>query len=216
VLVPSYLSRLSTTDARMASHDRDLARRLRAGDDSAFEEFFAEYFPRVYRFARVRLTGDADAAEEVAQATLIRALAKIGTYRGEAALFVWLCSFCRHEISVWFERSGKAIHVSLSDDSAETRAILDAIATLSGDDPEHEYERRELSRVVHVTLDHLPRRYKEALVGKYLEGASVEEIGCRLDLGYKAAESLLTRARQAFREGFAAMSSRQFSTNDPS
>ena len=199
----------------MASVDLDLARRLRNGDESAFEEFFAEYFPRVYRFARVRLTGDDDAAEDVAQTTLIRALAKIDTYRGEAALFVWLCSFCRHEIAAWFERSGKAIHVSLSDDSVETQAISDAIAALSGDDPEREYERHELSRLVHVALDHLPTKYKEALICKYLEGTSVEEIGRRLDLGYKAAESLLTRARQAFREGFAAASSRQFKANDP-
>lgn len=200
----------------MPSGDLDLARRLRNGDESAFEEFFAEYFPRVYRFARVRLTGDDDAAEEVAQTTLIRALARVSTYRGEAALFVWLCSFCRHEIAAWFERSGKAIQVSLSDDSAETQAMLDAIAALASDDPEREYERRELSRLVHVTLDHLPGKYKEALVGKYLEGTSVEEIGRRLDLGYKAAESLLTRARQAFREGFAAVSSRQFNINDRS
>ena len=200
----------------MPSGDLDLARRLRNGDESAFEEFFAEYFPRLYRFARVRLTGDDDAAEDVAQTTLIRALAKVDTYRGEAALFVWLCSFCRHEVAAWFERSGKAIHVSLSVDSAETQTILDAIAALSGDDPEREYERRELSRLVHVALDHLPPKYKEALVCKYLEGTSVEEVGRRLNLGYKAAESLLTRARQAFREGFSAVSSRQFNANDPS
>ena len=58
----------------MQPGDLDLARRLRTGDDSAFEEFFAEYFPRIYRFARVRLGGDEEAAEEVAQTTLIKAL----------------------------------------------------------------------------------------------------------------------------------------------
>ena len=187
----------------MQPGDLDLARRLRTGDDSAFEEFFAEYFPRVYRFARVRLGGDDEAAEEVAQTTLIRALAKVGTYRGEAALFTWLCAFARHEISAWFERTGKAPRVSLADDSAETRAVLDALAALSRDDPEQEYQRRELSRLVHAALDHLPVKYSDALVWKYLEGRPVEEIGRRLGLGYKAAESLLTRARQAFREAFA-------------
>ena len=126
------------------------------GTNLPFEEFFAEYFPRIYRFARVRLGGDDEAAEEVAQTTLIRALAKMGTYRGEAALFTWLCAFSRHEISAWFERAGKAPRVSLADDSAETRAVLDAIAALSRDDPEQEYQRRELSRLVHATLDHLP------------------------------------------------------------
>jgi len=187
----------------MPTNDVDLARRLQAGEESAFDSFFAEYFPRVYRFARTRLGGDDDAAEEVAQTTLIKALAKVGTYRGEAALFTWLCAFCRHEIDRWYSRTGRSASVSLSDDSPETRAVLDAISALSGEDPEQEYRRSELSRLVHATLDHLPGRYGEALAWKYLEGRSVEEIGARLGLGYKAAESLLTRARQAFRESFA-------------
>jgi RNA polymerase sigma-70 factor (ECF subfamily) len=189
--------------------DLDLARRLRTGDESAFEAFFAEFFPRVYRFARVRLGGDDDAAEEVAQTTLIKALAKLSTYRGEAALFTWLCAFCRHEIAGWFERSGKDSRLVRADDSVETRVLLEAIAALSQDDPEQEYERRELSRLVHATLDHLPQHYGDALVWKYLEGINVEEIARRLGVGYKAAESLLTRARQAFREGFAPIASRE-------
>ncbi len=187
----------------MQQRDQDLVRRLRAGDEPAFEEFFAEYFPRVFRFARVRLGGDDEAAEDVAQVTLVKALAKMGTYRGEALLFTWVCSFCRHEISAWYERSGRGTQLPLADDSAEARDVLDAIAVLSGDDPEREYERHELSRLVRTTLDHLPGKYGQALVWKYMEGTPVEEIGRRLGLGYKAAESLLTRARQAFREGFA-------------
>jgi RNA polymerase sigma-70 factor (ECF subfamily) len=193
----------------MPSGDLDLARRLQGGDESAFEEFFAEYFPRMYRFARIRLRGDDDAAEEVAQATLIRALAKVATYRGEAALFTWLCTFCRREISGWCERQGKTAHVSLTDDSPDSRAMLDAIVALSRDDPEQESQRQELSRLVHATLDHLPAKYGQALVWKYIEATPVDEIGRRLGLGYKAAESLLTRARQAFREGFSLMAGGQ-------
>jgi RNA polymerase sigma-70 factor, ECF subfamily len=193
----------------MPNDDLDLARRLRAGDESAFEAFFAEYFPRLYRFARVRLGGDDEAAEEVVQTTLIRALAKVRTYRGEAPLFTWLCTICRHEVSAWLERGGRATSVSLTADSAETRVVLDAIAALTRDDPERQYERDELSRLVHATLDHLPGKYGDALIWKYLEGTPVEEIARRLGLGYKATESLLTRARRAFREGFALIAGRQ-------
>jgi RNA polymerase sigma-70 factor (ECF subfamily) len=185
--------------------DLELARRLTAGDEPAFEEFFAAYFPRVFRFARVRLAGNDDAAEEIAQATLIKAVAKLHTYRGEAALFTWLCTFCRREIGARAERAGTKVELSLTDDRTEIRAVLDALAALSDDDPEQELGRRELSRLVRTILDHLPRPYGDALEWKYMQGLSVEEIARRLDLGYKAAESVLTRARQAFREGFSAM-----------
>lgn len=183
--------------------DLALARRLLAGDESAFEEFFAAYFPRLYRFACSRLGGDEDAAEEVVQAVLIRALRKIGTYRGEAALFTWLCTLCRREIAGWCERIGRSPEVSLFDSHVDARAALDAIA--AGDDPDAAFGRKELSGLVHLTLDHLPRRYADALEWKYIEGLSVDEIACRLEVGYKAAESLLTRARQAFRDGFTAV-----------
>jgi RNA polymerase sigma-70 factor (ECF subfamily) len=186
--------------------DLALARRLLAGDEAAFEEFFAVYFPRLYRFARGRLSGNDDAAEEVVQAALIRALDKLHTYRGEAALFTWLCTLCRREIAGWYERLGRRAEVSSLDADLEARAALDVLA--SADDPELALRRQELSHLVQVTLDHLPGRYADALEWKYIEELSVGEIARKLDVGYKAAESLLTRARQAFREGFADVAAR--------
>jgi RNA polymerase sigma-70 factor (ECF subfamily) len=192
----------------MASVDLALIRRLLGGEEVAFEDFFAAYFPRLYRFARVRLRGDEDATEDVVQATLIKALDKLHTYRGEAELFTWLCTFCRREIAAWVERTGRVAHVSLAEDRPETRAVLETIAALSRDDPESELQRRELSQLVHTVIDQLPGRYGDALEWRYIDGVAVQEIGRRLGLGYKAAESLLTRARQAFREGFGLLEGR--------
>jgi len=182
--------------------DLALARRLLAGDESAFEEFFADYFPRLYRFARARLGGNEDAAEEVVQSALIRAVEKLQTYRGEAALFTWLCTICRREIATWLGRAARTPEVSLIDDHPEIRGALDALTAFASRDPDSDLRRQELARLVQVTLDHLPARYADALEWKYIQGLSVDEIADRLGLGYKAAESLLTRARQAFRDGF--------------
>ena len=167
-----------------------------------FEEFFAGYFPRLYRFALGRVGGNEDLAEEITQATLIRAINKLHTYRGEAALFTWLCTLSRREIAAWVDRTGRVVEVPLVDDHLPTRAALEALATLSGD-PDTELRRKELSELVQATLDHLPGRYGDALEWRYIEGQSVGEIADRLRLSYKAAESVLSRARRAFREGFA-------------
>ena len=181
------------------------ARRLLAGDEAAFEEFFACYFPRLFRFACVRLGGNEDAAEEITQATLIRALRKLHTYRGEAALFTWMCTLCRREIAAWRARNARVAEVPLVDDAPPMRAALDALAAF-GENPESELRRRELSGLVQATLDHLPGRYGDALEWKYIDGLSVTEIAARLRITYKAAESTLSRARRAFREGFALVS----------
>jgi RNA polymerase sigma-70 factor, ECF subfamily len=185
--------------------DRVLVRRMLAGDELAFEAFFDQYFPGLYRFALSRVRCDPAAAEEVAQAALERAVTKLATYRGEAALFTWLCTFCRHEISAYYKRRGRVPQqVELTEDAPEVRAALDLLA-LAADDPERLLHRKEVARLVQVTLDHLPRRYGDALEWKYIEGRSVAEIAERLQIGAKAAESVLTRAREAFREGFGAI-----------
>jgi RNA polymerase sigma-70 factor, ECF subfamily len=185
--------------------DVELARRVLAGDESASEAFFAEYFPRLYRFARIRLGGDDQSAEEIVQATLIRAVRKLHTYRGEAALFTWLCTIARREIGAWLERAGRSPETALVEDDPRVRLALDAAAALVHTDPESEAGRRELSRRVQLTLDSLPERYGQVLEWKYIEGVSVDEIARRLGSGYKAAESQLTRARQAFRDAFTAV-----------
>lgn len=186
----------------MSTSDVALARRLLAGDEDAFEEFFARYFPRLFRFALPRLGGNEDNAEEIVQRVLIRAIVHLQTYRGEAALLTWLCALCRHEISTWREREGRLREVSFFDDRPDLRSALDALAAASDDEPEAALRRRELSDLVQLTLDHLPGHYGDVLEWKYMQGLSVNEIAARLGVGYKAAESLLTRARTEFRQAF--------------
>jgi len=189
-----------------ASEDKELAARIVRGDEQAFEEFFEGHFPGLYRFALARVNGDEDAAEEAAQVTLCKALTKMHTYRGEAALFTWLCTFCRHEISAYYQRHKKAARqVALIEDVPEVRAALESLSSTVPGGPELALETKERSRLVQVVLDRLPPRYGNALEWKYVDELSVAEIAIRLGLSVKAAESLLTRAREAFREGYATL-----------
>ena len=61
-------------------------------------------------------------------------------------------------------------------------------------------EQRELASLVQRVLDHLPAHYGSVLEWKYLDELPVRDIASRLNLSEKAAESLLTRARAAFRD----------------
>jgi len=186
--------------------DTRLVREMLAGDERAFTAFFETYFPRVYRFALPRLARDEDAAKDVVQATLIKAMRKLGDYRGEAALFTWLCQICRREIADHVRSQRRhAAKVVLIEDSEEVRSALESIEAPSGDDPLRRADSRDLARLVHAVLDRLPNRYGEALEWKYVEGRSVEEIGHRLGIGHTAAQSLLARARVAFRDGLEAV-----------
>ena len=178
--------------------DRVLVRRLRAGEEQAFEEFFELYFQPLYRFALSRLDRRTDLAREMAQSTICKALEKLHLYRGEAQLFTWMCAICRFEISAHHKRERRdATGMTMSIDS-QAEDVMERIA-VDGDDPERQLLRGEVSRLVHETVDQLPPRYAQALAWKYTDGLPVTEIARRLGSTAKAAESLLTRAREAFR-----------------
>jgi RNA polymerase sigma-70 factor (ECF subfamily) len=180
--------------------DRALVNEMLAGRQAAFDEFFNMYFPRLFRFA-LRRVGREASAEDVVQATLIAAIRGLRTWRGDAALFTWLCTLCRREAAAFNRRNGRGPLIEAIDDEPTLRLQLESLASAL-DDPERQLERQDVATLVHLTLDYLPERYGDLLEWKYIEGLTVAEIAARLGSSPKGIESMLTRARQAFRDGF--------------
>ena len=191
-----------TNDVPQLELDRSLVRRVADGDREAFDEFFREYFPRLFRFTLTRARNDASVAEEIVQRTMCIVVRKLGTWRGEALLFTWLCQICRNELKAYYRQQGVTLEVDLPIE--DHPAVQAALESMAGDDyqPESVQRQDEIAGFVRATLDQLPSRYAVALEMKYINGNSVAEIAERLGVGEKAAESVLSRARAAFKEGF--------------
>ncbi len=187
----------------MGNPDQQLVERLLRGDARAFDQFFNEYYPKLFRFVKRRLPEDPAAAEDVAQATLCRALESLRTWRGEAALMTWLCTLCRRELSVrWRDARHFAAAPALVEDDPEVRAALESLLATQGSDPLMLAGQQELRAAICAALDYLPPPYADVLEWKYVRDMSVAEISLRLGRSAKATESLLTRARESFRETF--------------
>ncbi|MEX0733609.1 MAG: RNA polymerase sigma factor [Steroidobacteraceae bacterium] len=192
--------------AELVHVDRALARRILGGDEAAFRDLFDRFFPRLYRFALARVGGDPDTAQDIVQQTFCNAIERLDSYRGEAALYTWFCQICRNVVMDHYRSKGRGVaRVVLLEDQPNARAILESLAAPATDQPDTGAWREQVHRIVEVTLDALPGRYGDVLEWKYIDGLSVKEIANRLDLGSKAAESLLTRARESFRDAIVGM-----------
>jgi len=189
-------------DFAQLKEDRSLIRRVAKGDQQAFDAFFREYFPRLFRFTLSRVDHDEAVAEEIVQKTMCIVVRKAGTYRGEALLFTWLCHICRNEMFAVLKTRGieRQRNVPLEDNPG-VRAALESMSVES-DEPESVRRNEEIARFVRTTLEYLPTKYATALEMKYIQGCSVAEIAEKLEVGGKAAESILSRARAAFKESF--------------
>ncbi len=180
----------------MHADDLKLARSLITGDEKMFNQFFEQFFPRLYRFAFSRLS-DESIVEDVVQSTLMNAMRGMKNYRGEASMFTWLCQICRNEIATIYRKQGKSVLTVTADDDA-IRPILESLESESAT-PEQHYLDLETRRLLAEVLDFLPGNYGEALEWKYVLGLSVSEIADRLKLTELATQSLLARARTSFR-----------------
>jgi RNA polymerase sigma-70 factor, ECF subfamily len=185
--------------------DREMVNSMIAGDEAAFGRFFRDYMPRVFRFVLPRLGGSVQDTEEVCQEVLGRAMRNIATWRGEASLLTWMLQIARNEITDHWRRKARRASVEIfAEDDPLVAATLESIQDDSSR-PDRVVDRADLINVVHAALDRLPAHYGNALEWKYVDGLSVAEIGERLTLNPIATQSVLARARIAFREAFTAL-----------
>jgi RNA polymerase sigma-70 factor, ECF subfamily len=179
--------------------DRALVARMRAGDQRAFDEFVNASAPRLMAFVARRSALDAASLEDVVQSALIKAIRNLASYRCEAALFTWLTEICRHElVDVQRKAARRPRQLSL-DESAATRLAVAELRVPEHQEPAATLDAAIRGAAVMQVLASLPERYCRALEAKYGDGLSVDEIARELGLTMIATQSLLARAREAFR-----------------
>jgi RNA polymerase sigma-70 factor (ECF subfamily) len=197
---------LRNTERSPAAADRELVDRMRSGDPAAFDELAETHLPALYRFASRRLDGDRELVKDIVQSTLCKVIEKLDGYRAEAPLLTWMCACCQNEIALHFRRLGRRPHEVELDESREPRPLAGEAGWVAVG-PETQLLEVESAELVHLALDRMPPAYARAVEWRYLEELEVGEIARRLDSSYKAAESLLSRARKAFREAYSGLAS---------
>ncbi|MGH9040224.1 MAG: RNA polymerase sigma factor, partial [Acidimicrobiia bacterium] len=172
--------------------DAGLVQLAQAGSSDAFAELYRRHYPVVVATCIRRGTADPD---EVAQVAFLRAFERIDRCQGEARFGAWVQVIARH-VSVDVARSR-------SRDLARP-----AVAGLPGsvaDWPEEHALRRERVEAVRSVVGRLPRRQREVLYARDVEGRRPPEIAAALGLSLGAVDSLLLRARRAAAAGYRTM-----------
>lgn len=182
--------------------------RALAGDPSAVKALAEAALAPLYSFCLYRVGRDGHLCEEVVQETLVQAIRKLGDYdpnRCEGNVFGWLAGMARNEIRRVLSRRKAAVSLNALWERMD-KELLEVYARLEGDELGEEVLRRqETQHMVNATMSQLPPHYREALEAKYVLGRSVRDIAEAVELSEKAVESLLTRARSAFRATFLAL-----------
>lgn len=122
--------------------------------------------------------------------------------RSEGRIWGWITGLARNEIRRALSRFEQGISLQLFWESMDVR-LLDALRNIESESvSETDLVRLETRQLVNVTMSQLPVHYQQALEAKYMNGQSLREMAASLRVSVEAVESLLSRARRAFRETF--------------
>ena len=178
---------IGARERETAAHELTPAALLRAaqrGERGAQARLFNLHRERVARHA-LRMTGDADAVDDLVQEVFIAAFAGLSRFRRDAKIETWLHTITVNKVRSWWEASRRRRvrelrGLSRSDESPET--------------PEDEVSRRRHLERLYDALGRLPHRYREAFVARAIEGMPLKEASEVLGVGVS---TLSYRTRRA-------------------
>lgn len=172
-----------------AIRERLLRDAVLSGDTVAWRTWYAEAYGPLEAYVLWRCGRLRDLADEVLQETWLTAVRSLRRFQPEAGTFIgWLRGIAANVIRN--QLRGSKRRESRQQPLSREPACDGVTAT------------DERSERIAVVLAALPERYEEVLRAKYLDRLTVAEIAATWHETSKAIESLLTRARTAFREAF--------------
>jgi len=168
---------------------------LKQREPSAWGAAVERHLHELYGFVFHLVGGNRAIAEDLNQESWLEAIDGIeqcdaarGSFRN------WLFGIARKRVALYYRRRTAAGNAASQNDPLQA-AELEGGSIL----PEDVLEQVERTSLVRAAMLVLSEDHRQALVWKYVEGLSVDAIAERLGRTAKAAESLLSRARQELR-----------------
>jgi RNA polymerase sigma-70 factor (ECF subfamily) len=181
--------------------DQSLARRVAAGDRTAFALIMRRYNRRLYRLARAVLRNDAEAKDALQEAYLC-AYRSIGQFRGEAALSTWLSRLVLNESNARLRRCARRENI-VPMISAGVQMGDFAAVDESTEVPERAVAREQIRAVLEHKVGQLPEIFRLVFVMRSIEELDVQEIADTLSISPETVRSRHFRARGMLREALA-------------
>jgi len=169
-----------------SASERTLVLAAQRGDASAFRQLYDAYRDRIYSLVLYSI-GDPFNAQDVLQTVFLKVFRGLRSFRLQSSLSTWIYRIAHNECQDHHRRR-TVTHVPLE-------AILgsrDEIDTKVRSDDRHARQERE--KIIQRALMQLPFKMREAVVLKYVEGLSYDEMSGVLGCAPGTVASRLNRA----------------------
>ena len=172
------------------SNEADLIQQTLAGDTAAFDQLVKTHRTVVYVLVLSYTKNPAD-AEDLTQRIFIRAYERLATLRQLDRFLPWLQQIAHNTCKNWLSR--------LTDSATTFEMVNHADFVKTAPTPEEIALKREIETVVREAIGALKETDRKLVEGRYIEGASYDELQAESGLSYAAIANRLKRAKQEIR-----------------
>ncbi len=168
--------------------DAELVREALSGNVGAYALLVHRWSARVLAVCHGRV-GNASAAEDLAQESLMRALRSLGSIRDPQRFGSWICGIATRTCLDWLKSKQRTeVSIDLSDAAAREVQSSD-ICSCSDESWDQLY----------LAIEQLPPEYREVLILYYYSDSTYQELGEMLDVSAATINARLTKARKLLR-----------------
>lgn len=151
------------------------------------EQIYKQYFETVNKYLFC-LTHNSDISEELAQETFYRAVKKIGTYRGDCKIPVWLCQIAKN---LWYDYCRKNKKAIKEDNILEMSSV---------DTTEEQVIAREEKILLYQKMQKLDKETREVIYLRITGELSFKEIATILNKTENWARVTFYRGKNKLKE----------------
>jgi len=170
--------------------DYALAQKAATGDMVAFEQLYQRHNRRVYSLC-LRMTGNVQEAEDLAQEVFIQLFRKIGSFRGDSAFTTWLHRLTVNQVLMHFRKR----NVKLEQTTEDGETPMQVVVGTANPNKMPVVDRIALDRAI----AQLPPGYRTVFTLHDIEGHEHEEISRMLGCSVGTSKSQLHKARMKLR-----------------
>jgi RNA polymerase sigma factor RpoE len=182
-----------TSDSR--DDERELLRRAKAGELTAYDDLVRRYQERVYATI-YHMTSNHEDANDLAQETFIKAFQALKSFKGDSSFFTWLYRIAVNKTINHLKQRKRRIHISLNDLDINAEHDPDLVALISDKTPRRDLNLAELQERLNAAMQKLSEIHRMVVTLHDVQGLSHEEISQIMSCNVGTVRSRLFYARQ--------------------
>ena len=168
----------------------------RSGDRDAFRALYDLYKDRVYSMALYFFRGDPAVASDVTQQVFLKLMTSIHQFRGDAEFSTWLYRLVVNAcMDAARSRGSRAVIFD--------RSRMEALAAPGSQ--EEDYSRTQIANSVRAAVSALPPKFRIAILLRYFEDLSYEQMAAALRCSIGTVASRLSRGHKILGERLKSM-----------